>query len=613
MSSARDQVVLIAPPFSTSSSPYISLPTLMSWLKKEGITTRFLDLGRDLEKSLLSPSIVVKAYDSICKTFAILNGKEELLPSEVIHLTELQMLLRKLSPVYQQWQKDEFRNADRNPLMELISLPHWPHGLAMRNGANFRTRYTIYSSHDLTASGEDDFFFTAALKERVEQKLNGKTTLIAGISIVFDQQIIPAMQCARIIKELFPDIHVTLGGPFVTIHLRHLQECNFFKYVDSMIVDEGEKPLVALHQALLQRTPDFQTIPNLIWPDGKGGVIHNPSTTFVDLGQMPAPDYQGCELGQYPDPESMQLTVRLSKGCSWKRCAFCRVTLSLCRNYSQPDADTVYRSFCEVMDATGVTNFLFSDESCSPEILAEISDKLCADQRKISWSFHTRIDCEKLTRSRLEKFKRAGCTGFAVGIETYNDRLLKLMNKGITEKDIDTVLHDLKGILPIKAYMMLGLPTETEEEFIRSFQMIRHFRENGLLAGVQYSLFELVPGSLMWKRPDLYGISKVDSRKGADLMPNNITGFVADGMSRSQAFTHYMNWIRRKIPKNNNEIPVDIKGKKHFMRYDPKNLVERLGDRFSQQLDSSYVAWLDQIDTECAAIRGCDPWWMIGD
>lgn len=613
MSAPRDEVVLIAPPFSTSPSPYISLPTLMSWLKKEGITTRFLDLGRDLEESLLRPDALVQAYDSICKTFLLLNEKEELLPSEVMHLTELQMLLRKLAPVYPRWEKDAFRNADRNLLMELISIPHWPHGLTTMNGAHFRTRYDIYSSRDLTTSGEEVFSFTAALKELIQQKINGPTTLIAGISVVFDQHIIPAMQCARIIKGLFPEIHVTLGGPFITIHLRHLQNSKYFKYIDSLIVDEGEEPLVALHHALLQRNPDFQTISNLVWPDANGGVRHNPSTAFIDLGHIPAPDYQGCELARYPDARDMQLTVRLSKGCSWKRCAFCRVTLSLCRNYSQPDADTVYRSFCETIDATGVTHFLFSDESCAPEILEEISEKLCADHRNISWSFHTRIDPEKLTRSRVEKFRRAGCTGFAVGIETYNDRLLKLLNKGITEKDIDFVLHDLKGILPIKAYMMLGVPTETEEEFHRSFQMIRHFRENGLLAGVQYSLFELVPGSLMWKRPKLYGISKVDSPKGADLMPNNITGFEADGMSRIQAFKHYSNWIRRKIPKNFDEMPVIIKGKNYFMRYDPKDLVEQIGDRFIQQLETPYVTWLDQIDAEGAAIRGCDPWWMIGD
>ena len=613
MSMIRKEIVLIAPPFSTSSSPYISLPTLMSWLKKEGITTHFIDLGRDLEESLLWPDALAKAYNSLCKTFHILNEKEELLPSEAMHLAGLQMLLRKLAPVYQDWEKDEFRNADRNLTMELIASPHWPHHLTTINGSQLRTQYDIYCSHDLVASGEDDFFFTASLRDLIHKKIDGQGTLVAGISVVFDQQIIPAMQCARMIKEQFPDIHVTMGGPFATIHLRQLQNCDFFKYVDSLILDEGEEPLVALHNALLQQIPDLTSVPNLVWCDEKGSVTRNPSAPFVDLGNIPAPDYQSCDLARYPDAKNMQLTVRLSKGCYWKRCAFCRVTLSLCRNYSQPDVDTVYRSLCEIIDTTGVTNYLFSDESCAPEILEEISEKLCADKRNISWSFHTRIDPERLTRSRVEKFKRAGCTGFVVGIETYTDRLLKLLNKGITEKDIDFVLQDLKGILPIRAYMMVGLPTETDEEFLRSFQTIQHFMKNGLLAGYQYSLFELVLGSLMWKRPDLYGIDIGDTPHGRDLMPNNITRFKSAGMSRFQAFKQYSNWMHRKMPPKMNEMPVVLKGRRYFLRYDPKDLIEQAGERFIQQLDTPYVTWLNQIDIESAAIRGRDPWWMIGD
>ncbi len=613
MNTNKKDIFLIAPPFSTSSSPYISLPTLMGWLDKQSISTHYIDLARDLQKVLLCPDTIAKAFDIVCQTFLTFNEKEELPPSKAYQMAELQILLRKLAPVYEEWKKDDFQNADRNLLMELVSTPHWPNSLTAINSLQLRSPYDIYSSQDLIASGEDVFFFTADLRKLIQSQIDRERALIVGISVVFDQQVIPAMQCARIIKELFPETHVTLGGPFVTIHLRQLQNSGFFKYIDSLILDEGEVPLAALHKALLQDRPELHLVPNLVWCSAAGDVTHNTSAPFVNLDRIPAPAYRVCELDRYPDANNMQLTVRLSKGCYWKRCAFCRVNLSLCRNYNQPDSESVYRSLCEVIDSTGVTDYLFSDESCAPEILAEISEKLCADQRKITWTFHTRIDQERLTRRRVEKFKEAGCTGFKVGIEIYNDRLLKLLNKGITEKEIDFVLQDLKGILPINAYMMIGLPTETEEEYLRSFNAIQQFREKGLLASATYSMFYLASGSLMWKRPERYGIRKVDSLKGADLMPNYVTRFETDGMSRFHAFMLYLRWMGRKVPVGLHDMPITMHGEKQFSRYNSKKLVETMGEVFIKQLDLPYVTWLAQSDAECDAIRGCDPWWMIGD
>jgi len=610
MSTTRKEIVLIAPPFSASPSPYISLPTLMGWLKKEGIPTHFIDLARDVEERLLSPRTIAQAYDRVAETFVALNAKEELPPSEVMHIAALQMLLKKLAQVYQDWKKDDFRQGDRTLLLELVSAPHWPRCLKIFEALQFCSQYNLYSSHDLLSSGEDSFFFTPALNDLIHRQIDGEKTLLAGISIVFDQQVIPAMQCARIIKELFPEIHVTMGGPFITIHLRHLQNGDFFKYVDSLILDEGEEPLVTLYNTLLQAEPCLHTVPNLLWRNEQGTVTRNKSAPFIDLARIPAPDYQGCALARYPDADNMRLTVRLSKGCYWKRCAFCRVNLSICRNYSQPDAEVVYRALCEVIDTTGVVNYLFSDESCAPEILEKISEKLCGEGRKIAWTFHTRIDRKRLHRRQVEKFREAGCTGFTVGIETFNNRLLKLLNKGITEEEIECVLHDLKGILPINAYMMLGLPTETDEEYRRSLEKVEQFKEDGLLTEFQYSLFNLAAGSLMWKQPERYGIRKGENLKGTDLMPNNITNFASGGMSRLEAFHHYLRLMSRKIPEKIHEMPLAIHGDKHFSRYHPRNLVETMGELFLKQMDSPFLLWLDQADKECAAIKGQDPWWM---
>jgi hypothetical protein len=611
MNTIRNEIVLLAPPFSASPNPYISLPTLMGWLNKEGIPSHFLDLARDLEEALLSPEAIIDAYNRSAETFLALNDKTSLRPSEVMHIAGLQMLLIKMAGVYELWKKEGFRQADRKLLLELVSAPHWPRSiLKVFDTIECCSQYNLYSSQDLVRSGTDAFFFTPALTDLILRQVDGEKTLIVGIAVVFDQQVIPAMQCARIIKEHFPEIHVTLGGPFVTIHLRELRNQEFFQYVNSLILDEGEAPLVALHAALLEEEPRLDAVPNLVWCNEQGVVVRNKSAPFVDLARIPAPDYQRCGLAKYPDATNMRLTVRLSKGCYWKRCAFCRVNLSICRNYCQPDAEVMYRTLCEVIDATGVTSYNFSDESCAPEILEQISEMLCREGRQIAWTFHTRIDRNRLTRRRVEKFRDAGCTGFTVGIETYNNRLLKLLNKGIDEEEIEFVLHDIRGIVPVNAYMMLGIPTETEEEHRRSLEKIVQFKKDGLLAAFHYSLFQLTSGSLMWQRPHRYGIRKVDNPDGADLLPNTVAAFDCEGMSRLQAFHHYFSLMGRKIPPKMHDMPVTIQGDKHFPRYNPRSLVESMGELFLKQMDIPFLAWLEQVDQACGVVQGQDPWWM---
>jgi len=198
-----------------------------------------------------------------------------------------------------------------------------------------------------------------------------------------------------------------------------------------------------------------------------------------------------------------------------------------------------------------------------------------------------------------------------VGIETFNDRLLQLINKGITEEEIEFVLRNLKGILPIKAYMMVGLPTETKEECYRSLQAVEQFKQEGLIEGYQYSLFNLAAGSLMWKHPERYGITKVESLDGADLMANSVTNFEAAGMSRFAIFGEYLKVASMNIPAKIHEMPIEIQGEKHFCRYNPKVLVEAMGERFMKKLDIPFVTWLAQADQACGPVQGQDPWWMI--
>ena len=190
----------------------------------------------------------------------------------------------------------------------------------------------------------------------------------------------------------------------------------------------------------------------------------------------------------------------------------------------------------EIVESTGVRCFNLSDDEASPELLEAFSNQLLKKSLKIRWTAAMRIG-PGLTFERCRLFSRAGCWLLALGLETYNNRLLKLLRKGITVDLVDRVLGNMKEAgLKALVFMMVGMPTETEEEGLEGFEKIREFIRKGLIASYIYSTFQILPQSDIAKNPKRYGIRKMQLFPERD-MDYPILDFEGEGMSRKAAFS----------------------------------------------------------------------------
>jgi radical SAM superfamily enzyme YgiQ (UPF0313 family) len=248
----------------------------------------------------------------------------------------------------------------------------------------------------------------------------------------------------------------------------------------------------------------------------------------------PPPDYTVFELDSYLHPlDQLTIPFRLSKGCYWRKCAFCNARLFSTRDYQQPDPEHIYGQLKQTVESSSIGKVVFSDESAQPKVLETICERMLEDGLNIHWSAHTRID-PGLTPDRCRVYRQAGCRTMSLGVESLEDRLLSLMRKGTTVALIEKVLGGIEGLLPFGAYMIVGFPTETEAEARRSFAKLQVMQQKGWLYDFYYSLFHLIPDSDVWENPERYAISDFNIDSSLDLNPESLN-FRGTGMPRVTA------------------------------------------------------------------------------
>lgn len=592
-------VLLVSPPFGSFYAPYVSLAVLAGHLRSRNIPVRVLNVSPLLAGKYCTPDRIEAGVAAIRQSFRRLNAQPRLLPSQAARMTILYPLLREI----EQHPVDQF---SPETALQIAAYPFWPDCLVNRPLLKMLSGDSIFSSADLIRAAERTYFFTELLGEELRLAIAEAQPLLVGIAAVFDEQMPAAAHCARLIKQCAPDLHVAMGGPFITTHLDGLRNPDFFSLVDSLIFDEGETPLERLYGEIRSGAPDLEQVPGIMFRSVQGEIRKKSAAPPLDMETLAFVDYQACSLERYPvPPAQMRLAVRLSRGCYWQRCTFCRVGLSFCKNFQQPSVDRIFAEIEHVVRTTGVTNFLFSDESSHPLVLEQLSRRILDSGLRIAWSFHTRID-RKLNAARVALFKQAGCTGFQVGIETFSNRLLKVLGKGISEELIAQVLEDIRGILPVHAYMIVGIPGETEQEANRSYEIARQCQDKGLLQGAYFALFQLLPGSDMWTSPEQYGIRLGPSDPAQDCKPNLCADFAVDGgMSREQAFALFFrsqcpNFAAWKAQELEQELRID--GEVVKRRYPFAYLQEILHDALIYQNELPFQGWLAFLDTTMGPI-----------
>jgi len=356
---------------------------------------------------------------------------------------------------------------------------------------------------------------TSALVERHRPDLVGMTAPFPG-------NVYAAFRMAKLIRERSPETRIVLGGGYANTELRELREPRVFDFFDFITLDDGERPFLCLLEHLngtRSREELFRTF--VRDEEGKSArvrLISAPGLHDIPHREAGTPCYDGLPLGDYlsllemlnpmhriwSDGRWNKLT--LAHGCYWKKCNFCDVTLDYIGRYDAAPAARIVDQMEALVRETGQSGFHFVDEAAPPALLKAMADEILKRGLVVTWWGNVRFE-RAFTPELARKLAASGCVAVSGGLEVASDRLLELMNKGVTVEQVARVTRAFTdaGVL-VHAYLMYGFPTQTEQETIDALERVRQLFAEGCIQSAYWHRFSVTAHSPIGRDPARFGI-----------------------------------------------------------------------------------------------------------
>lgn len=370
---------------------------------------------------------------------------------------------------------------------------------------------------------------------------------LVAISVPFPGNLYSAFRIGQWIKKHHPETKIAMGGGFPNTELRSLSDIRVFEFLDFITLDDGEAPLDNLMEYIEEKRPLEQLKRTFISQNQAVKYINNSKTPDYKQSEVGTPDYSDLLLDKYisvieivnpmhrmwSDGRWNKLTM--AHGCYWGKCTFCDISLDYIKIYEPVAANLLCDRMEEMIAQTGQNGFHFVDEAAPPALMRALALEIL--RRKLSVSWWTNIRFEKsFSHDLCQLLKASGCIAVSGGLEVASDRLLELIQKGVTVSQVAQVTRNFTeaGVM-VHAYLMYGFPTQTAQETIDSLEMVRQMFELGILQSGFWHQFAMTAHSPVGMYPEQFGVKIenpiIGSFANNDLVHNDPKGTDHDTFS----------------------------------------------------------------------------------
>ena len=525
-------VTLVIPPFTQLNTPYPSISYLYRFITQHGFSANQRDIGIELVHRIFSKSGLTEIFNSAQNT---LNSEQ---PEEVWRMMALRAeYIKMVDPVISFLSQKDHSCAH----LLLRSLPQGPRSqyadmskfgsLGTTDACRylctlFLEELTDFIRHTIDLGFEFGRYQSylaqgSVFFDPIAQRLS-QTTLIdswldelvqtidtpcVGISIPFPGTLYAGLRIGKNLKKR--GIKVWMGGGYVNTELRDPNDPRIWDHTDAICLDDGEIPLLELLREFTdqphQKTRTFTS---------KGFYNEKPS----ELPFVCAPKYDGLNLSLYLQvldslnpahrlwSDTRWNKITLAHGCYWKKCSFCDINLDYISRFVPAQTKRLVDQMEDIFQKTGISGFHIVDEAAPPRAMRELALELLRRDLQFSWWGNIRFE-SSFTPDLCRLLAASGLIMVTGGLEVAHDRLLKLMNKGVSIEQTVACTHAFQQAnILVHAYLMYGFPTQTHKDTLESMEMVRQMFENQLLDSAFWHRFVLTRHSGIYANPDPFKI-----------------------------------------------------------------------------------------------------------
>jgi ribosomal peptide maturation radical SAM protein 1 len=385
---------------------------------------------------------------------------------------------------------------------------------------------------------------TPAFMDRVTEQILALKPKIVACSSMF-QQHCASLALLRRIKHLHPEIITMMGGSNcegIMGYTTHQQ----FPWLDYVVSGEADLLFPELVRDLLHHGRDMpqERVPPAVYgPTTRSSKAANPLITravVADLDQCPIPDYSDYfeTLAATPLAKSIKpgLVAETARGCWWGHkhpCVFCGLNGSS-MSFRSKSRQRIIRELDLLHNTYGSRKFLITDRILSHKYFKTVLPRLA--KRGYHFLFETSAN---LSKPQIRQLADAGILWINPGIESMNDQLLRLLNKGTrTYKNIQLLKWCMQYGIFVSWVVLTHIPGDSIQPYYEMTEwlpLIAHLQPPITQVIVHYDRF-----SPMQQNPQRYHLKLRPAESYFAIYPlsqedlNNLAYFFQDISSENE-------------------------------------------------------------------------------
>ncbi len=279
-----------------------------------------------------------------------------------------------------------------------------------------------------------------------------------------------AVKIASSIKKDFPCVVTVLGGIHATVDSVN---CAKEKAFDFVVVGEGECTAVELVDSIMDGIDNFSQIKGVVYRNREGDIISGGRRGLVsNLDDLPFSAWHLIGgLKRYAPADATFLPaapIMVSRGCPGQ-CTYCNTKNIFGRRLRFRSAINAVEEIRMLVYKYNVKEIHFLDDviTANRKFVFDLCGLLKNEPYKLHLEVSNGLRADMVDKEILAALKEVGLKNVGFGIETGNDRISKLIKKGITKDQVRHAISIAKDLgLETWGFFIIALPGDDRESIM---------------------------------------------------------------------------------------------------------------------------------------------------